>query len=154
MSRLAKQIAPVVLAVALALVAAASAQAGIGLSYFEVAQGTVPTEVVVTWGTESETNVAAFMIKRATIADPLQAQVVHIEQASGSAISGDDYQFTDTNLTPGQIYYYWLIELTTSGELIPLAVRQIIAGETPPGEPRVFLPLTPVSAAGRAGSAR
>lgn len=154
MSRLAKRITQVVLAIALALAAAAPTHAGIGLSYFEVAQGTVPTAVVVTWGTESETDVAAFVISRAIIADPQQAQVIHIEPASGSAISGDDYAYTDTGLTPGQLYFYWLAELTTSGEIVTLAVRQIVAGEAPPGQPRVFLPLTPVSTASRAGSAR
>jgi hypothetical protein len=154
MSRLTSRFAPIVLAVALSLVIAAPTQAGIGLSYFEVTQGTSPTQVVVTWGTETETDTAGFVIKRATDPDPAQALIIHIEPARGSATTGYDYQYTDTGLTPGQVYYYWLIELTTYGQLVTLGVRQITAGGTLPIEMRVFLPLAPISAAGSVGGGR
>jgi hypothetical protein len=108
----------------------------------------------VTWGTETETDTAAFVIKRATVPDPVQAPIIHIEPARGSAVSGFDYQFTDTGLTPGQVYYYWLIELTTYGQLVTLGVLQITTGGTLLTEPRAFMPLTPISAHTSAGSRR
>lgn len=147
MSRLAKRCVPVVLALVLSLVIAAPTRAGVGLSYFELAQGASPTQVVVTWGTETETNTAAFVIKRATDPNQAQALIIHIEPARGSAITGFDYQFVDSYLAPGQVYYYWLIELTSSGAMTTLGVRQITTGGTLPVEPRVFLPWTPISAA-------
>ena len=149
-----KRIVPVVLAVMLSLVIATPTHAGVGLSYFELVQGTSATQVIVTWGTETETDTAAFVIKRATDLDPAQAPIIHIAPARGSAISGYDYQFTDTGLTPGQVYYYWLIELTTSGQLVTLGTRQITAGGTPPPGSRVFLPLAPISTAGAVSGAR
>jgi hypothetical protein len=149
-----KRIVPVVLAVMLSLVIAAPTHAGVGLSYFELVQGTSATQVVVTWGTETETDTAGFVIKRATDPNPAQALIIHIEPARGSAITGYDYRYTDTNLTPGQVYYYWLIELTTSGELVTLGARQITAGATPPPGSRVFLPLAPISAASTVSGGR
>ena len=143
-----KRFVPVVLALVLSLVIAAPARAGVGLSYFELVQGASPSQVIVKWGTETETDTAAFVIKRATNLDPTQALIIHIAPARGSAVSGYDYQFTDTGLTPGQVYYYWLIELTTSGQLVPLATRQITAGGTPASGSLVFLPLAPISTAG------
>lgn len=154
MRHLGKRIAPVVLAVMLSLVVAAPTRAGIGLSYFELVQGTSPTQVIVTWGTETETDTAAFVIKRATLLDPAQALIIHTEPARGSAISGYDYLYTDTGLTPGQVYYYWLIELTTSGELVTLGTRQITAGVMLPPGSRVFLPGTPISATSSVGGNR
>lgn len=149
-----KRFVPVVLALVLSLVIAAPARAGVGLSYFEVVQGASPSQVVVTWGTETETDTAAFVIKRATNPDPAQASIIHIEPARGSAITGFDYRYTDTGLTPGQVYYYWLFELTTDGQLVNLGARQITAGATPPPGSRVFLPLAPISAAGSVSGRR
>jgi hypothetical protein len=154
MSRLAKRCVPVVLAVMLSLAVASPTRAGVELGYFELVQGTLPTQVNVTWGTETETDTAAFVIKRATVPDPVQAPIIHIEPARGSAVSGFDYQFTDTGLTPGQVYYYWLIELTTYGQLVTLGVLQITTGGTLLTEPRAFMPLTPISAHTSAGSRR
>ena len=154
MSHLAKRFVPVVLALVLSLAIAAPTRAGVGLSYFEVNQGPSPTQVVVTWGTETETNTAAFVIKRATNPNPAQALIIHIEPARGSAFTGYDYLYTDTYLTPGQVYYYWLLELTSDGQLMDLGVLQITAGATLPAEPRVFLPWTPISTAGSMSGAR
>jgi hypothetical protein len=154
MSRLAKRCVPFVLAVMLSLAGAAPTRAGVELGYFELVHGTLPTQVNVTWGTERETDAVAFVIERATVLDPAQALIIRIEPARGSAVTGFDYQFTDTELTPGQIYYYWLIELTTDGQLVHLGVRQITAGVTLPTEPRAFMPFTPISAHSSVGSRR
>jgi hypothetical protein len=80
--------------------------------------------------------------------------IIRIEPARGSAVTGFDYQFADTGLTPGQVYHYWLIKLTTSGDLVTLGTRQIIAGGTLPTEPRAFMPLTPISVYSSVGSRR
>jgi hypothetical protein len=154
MSRLAKRCVPFVLAVMLSLAGAAPTRAGVELGYFELVNGTPPTQVKVTWGTETETDAVSFVIERATVPDPAQALIIHIEPARGSAVTGFDYQFTDTELTPGQVYYYWLIELTTNGQLVPLGVRQITAGGTQLPEPRAFMPLALISANSSVGSRR
>ncbi len=154
MSGLTKRCVPVVLAVMLSLVIVAPTRAGVCLSYFELVQGMHPTQVNVTWGTETETDTVAFVIKRSTVPDPDQAPIIHTQPARGSAVTGYDYQFTDTSLTPGRVYYYWLIELTTHGQLVTLGVREIIAGGTLPTEPRAFMPLTPISVYSSVGSRR
>jgi hypothetical protein len=154
MSRLAKRCAPFVLAVLLSLAIAAPTRAGVTLSYFELVQGMLPTQVDVTWGTETETDTAAFVIERGGTPDPAQAVTIHITPARGSPISGYDYRYFDTDLTPGRIYYYWLVELTTHGEMVTLGVRQITAGGTLPTEPRAFMPLAPISATSTVGHGR
>lgn len=146
MRHLAMRIAPIVLAVLCSLLVTAPALANVDLAYFDVIPGAGPTEAIVRWGTETETDTAGFLVKRGVNSDPVQAIPVHTEQAQGSSISGYDYLYNDTGLTPGQIYYYWLIALTTDGQQVALGVRQITAGGTPLTPPRSFMPLVAISA--------
>lgn len=94
---------------------AAPASANVDLAYFDLLPASTNTQLLIKWGTETETDTAAFRLKRATVNDVTQAQTIKDEQARGTAISGADYEYTDSNLTPGQVYFYWLVELTTSG---------------------------------------
>lgn len=99
------------------LPAATPARANVDLAYFEVESSAArPTELIIQWGTETETDTAGFRIKRGTVDDPAQAQSIHDEQAQGSSISGHDYEYVDTGLTTGQVYFYWLVELTTGNQ--------------------------------------
>lgn len=141
---------PIVLATLSWLLAVAPALANIDLAYFELVQGADPTEVNVLWGTETEVDVAGFLIKRGVNANLAQAADIHSEPARGSAISGYDYSYTDIGLTPGQVYHYWLVALTTDGQQVVLTSKQITAGGAPSdGAPRSFMPLVTLSTTGR-----
>lgn len=148
MRRCAVHCLPVVLAALISLAVAPPAKAGIDLSYFELVRGSSATEVIVRWGTETEPFTAAFSIKRGISADPTQAIVVHTTPATGSSVLGDDYEYTDSGLTPGQMYYYWLIAIATDGTQLELGIEQITAG----GTSRAYLPVMPISAPGKADS--
>ena len=104
--------------------AAAPARANVSLSYFEVVQGSSSSQLTVRWGTETETNTAGYRIRRGVNADPSQAADIHTEPARGSATTGFEYQFDDGGLTPGQVYYYWLIELEAAGGRLVRAQRR------------------------------
>lgn len=145
--------APILLIALSVLWSAAAVRANVVLSYFELTRGSSPTQVIVRWGTESESSTAGFLLKRAVNADPGQASAIHTEPARGSAISGADYEYIDNGLTPGQVYYYWLYELTTDGDQVFLAVAHITAGGIPPsGPPRTYLPLITISASSHGGA--
>lgn len=132
------RLAPLVLILLSSLPLAAPARANVDLAYFEVVTSTSATQLIVRWGTETETDTAGFRIKRATVADVAQALDIRTEPARGSSISGADYEFTDTGLTTGQVYHYWLVELTTGGQQEVL--RTVTA--TPGGESATATPTT------------
>lgn len=140
MRRLPLQFFVLVLILLSLLPAAKPAHANVDLAYFEVETSAArPTELVVQWGTETETDTAGFRIKRSTTADVAQAQVIHTAQAQGSSISGHDYEYVDTGLTTGQVYHYWLVELTTGGQ--EEVLRDVSA--TPGGATATATPTTP-----------
>jgi hypothetical protein len=148
MHRCAVRCLPIVLVALISIAVASPAKASIELGYFELAQGSSATEVIVRWGTETEPFTAAFSIKRGVSADPTQAIVVHTTPATGSSVLGDDYEYTDSGLTPGQVYYYWLIAIATDGTQLELGIEQITAG----GTSKTYLPVIPISAPGKAAS--
>lgn len=108
-------------------------RADVDLAYYEVVQGSNPTEVIVRWSTDREIGTAGFRIRRGVTPDPTQAVDIHTAPARGSSISGYDYEYADTGLVPGRVYYYWLLELTSDGMMTELGVRQF-----PP--PRAYFP--------------
>lgn len=132
------------LALALALLAGLSAvvpvQAFVDLAYFEVVPGTSATELIVRWGTETETGTAGFRIKRGVTSDMGQAQDIHTEPARGSATTGSDYEYIDRGLTAGQLYYYWLVELTTTGQQMVLDSTSATAGGSGQTQPTATTP--------------
>lgn len=103
------------LAVALLLAGLSPAQANVTLEYFQVTAGSNDGELVITWGTQTETDIAAFQLRRNTTDNYAGAQVVNQQPPQGSAVTGGNYSYTDRGLIPGQRYYYWLIELTNQG---------------------------------------
>lgn len=147
MSRFAVRIFSLLLLIASLLAITPAASASVVLSYFELVQGSLPSAVWVRWGTESETNTAAFRIYRGTSLDPAQAALVRVQPAQGSVVVGYDYEFLDNGLTPGRVYYYWLTELNTSGIQTTLATEQITAGGMQ--LPRIYLPLLAIRQTGR-----
>jgi hypothetical protein len=144
------RIIPLVIVLLSSLLAAAPVHANVRLTYFELEQGPSSSQLVVKWGTETETNTAGFRIRRGTNANPSQATDIHTEPARGSATTGYDYQYVDSGLTTGQVYYYWLQELETSGGLKDLGNKQATAGggtatPTPTAGPATATPLPPTA---------
>lgn len=110
-----------------------SALAAVGLTSFEVAPGNSNRELVVTWTTETEVDTVAFRLKRATVQDPNAAADVVTLPALGAGVGGGSYEHTDTGLTSGTRYYYWLYEITSSGDVTLLtAPINAIPGQTGP----------------------
>jgi hypothetical protein len=107
---------------------AAPAHAAVELSYFEVEQGPVPPQLLVKWGTETERDTVLFILKRGENANPAQAAEIHTAPARGTAVTGWDYEFTDTDVSNGRVYYYWLIERTGSGQEKEVGSTQATAG--------------------------
>jgi hypothetical protein len=107
---------------------AVPAHAAVELSYFEIEQVPGPPQLLVKWGTETERDTVLFILKRGDNANPAQANEIHRTPARGTAVTGWDYEFPDTDVTDGRVYYYWLIEQTGSGEEKPVGSTQATAG--------------------------
>lgn len=121
---------------------ALSARASVGLLYFTAQPGSAAGEVIVRWGTETETDTVGFRVKRSTQPLVQSAMTVATVASSGSATSGAEYEVTDNGLTPGEAYYYWLFQLTSSNQEIVLT--QGVRVVAPVGEPaahRYYLPV-------------
>ncbi len=106
------------------------AQANVGLLYFRVDPGATPTELKVLWETETETDTAGFRVRRWTTNNVQQATVIVEMLNTGSPVSGASYNHTDSGLTPDQPYYYWLYELTSTGEDVLISTSQSGACDT------------------------
>jgi len=152
MNRISMRIIPLVIVLLASLLSAAPARANVRLSFFAIDQGPSPSQLVVRWTTETETNTAGFLIRRGTNADPAQAADIHTEPARGSATTGFEYTHTDSGLTRGQVYYYWLIELEASGGTANLDNGQATAGggtatPTPTSPPATATPVPTATSA-------
>ena len=105
------------------------ALAAVGLTSFEVTPGNNNRELVVTWTTETEVDTVAFRLKRATVQDANAAADVVTLPALGAGVGGSSYEHTDPSLTSGTRYYYWLYEITSSGDVtLLIAADQRNAG--------------------------
>ena len=91
-------------------------QAGVGLTHFDAAPGPGAAQITVSWETETEVDTVGFRVVRSTQPLVQTAVAVQVVAAVGSATTGAQYQFIDSDLIPGQRYYYWLYEITSSGD--------------------------------------
>lgn len=105
--------------------------AAVGLTSFEVAPGSSNDELMVTWETETEVDTIAFQLKRATDQNPAAATLVTTVQAQGSSSSGASYEYPDGGLTSGTAYYYWLYEVSDTGDLVLLNFNGTPVSATP-----------------------
>lgn len=101
----------------------APALAAVGLTSFEASPAGNNTDLAITWTTETEVGTVAFRLKRGVGPDPATAADVVTLPARGSGVGGDSYEHIDKNLTTGTVYYYWLYEITTSGDVTPIGDR-------------------------------
>ncbi|HNS52786.1 MAG TPA: Ig-like domain-containing protein [Anaerolineae bacterium] len=89
----------------------------VDLLWFEA----VPNDASVTlgWETTSERNTLGFSILRAATVDGLRTQVnaelIPTQVPPGSPF-GAVYEYTDTTVTPGEVYYYWLEDIDLYGQ--------------------------------------
>ena len=79
-----------------------------------------PPAVTVEWSTASELNTAGFNVLRSDSSDgPFTRLNPEVIPASPDPLVGGSYVYTDTNVTPGQTYYYQLEEVESGGGTSP-----------------------------------
>lgn len=84
----------------------------------------------VRWETATELDTVAFRLYRATAeAGPYGEHIFHVP-ALGDAVSGDTYEYQDSEVTPGVTYYYKLEEITTNGSTTTLGTVVAVQPET------------------------
>jgi hypothetical protein len=78
--------------------------------------------VRIAWTTESEIDTLGFNLFREDVSDPGKGQQInpHLILAQGSPISGTSYHFIDRDVQAGKSYFYRLMEIDNSNEIIEL----------------------------------
>jgi hypothetical protein len=72
--------------------------------------------VVVEWRTASEVNAAGFQLYRNESPAGTEVRITtNLIPVKGDALTGADYQYTDTTVQAGHTYDYWLEEISTNG---------------------------------------
>ncbi len=103
------------------------AAAALVLAY-QALQSAQEVSVIVEWSTASELNTAGYSLFRAETADgPFEQVNEFLIPGSPDPLTGGDYEFTDTAVTPGTTYYYRLEEVETSGARTNLGVIEVRA---------------------------
>ena len=121
---------------------ALSAEASVGLLYFSAQPGSAAGQVIVRWGTETETDTVGFRVKRSTQPLVQSATTIATVPSVGSVVSGAEYEITDSGLTAGQTYYFWLFQLASSGQENALTQGvQVVAPGGSPAALRYYLPM-------------
>ena len=91
------------------------AAAALLLAYQALRSGQT-VSVIVEWSTASELNTAGFNLYRAESANgPFEQVNETLIAGSPDPLTGGDYAFVDSAVTPGMIYYYQLEEVETNG---------------------------------------
>ncbi len=105
-------------------------QSGLGEGYIDGEPLTLPVEmsyfnavfngfnsVILQWATQSETNNLGFYVLRATEFQPATACVISDLIQANNTSQGATYYFTDNDLYEDGLYYYWLQDVSFSGEI-------------------------------------
>ncbi len=74
------------------------------------------SSVVLTWETGAEIRNAGFVLFRTIAGVKDYRQISDLIGARGTPASGASYSFTDSNVEPGVMYEYWLVDIETSGK--------------------------------------
>lgn len=90
------------------------ARAAVDLVSFE-ATPQVDGWILVTWETETELNTVAFNLYRSESAGGHGDQPVKSLPARGDRVTGAEYSYEDTDVTPNVRYYYYLVEMIQAG---------------------------------------
>lgn len=79
-------------------------------------QATGKASVVVEWRTASEVNASGFQLYRNESPNGMQERITtNLIPVKGDALTGADYQYTDSTVQTGHTYDYWLEEIGTNG---------------------------------------
>ena len=89
------------------------------------------SSIVLTWVTGAEIRNAGFELFRSAWADGKSATLItpRIIDAKGTPASGASYVFIDRDAEAGVTYYYWLVDIDTSGKWTahgPVSARLLI----------------------------
>jgi hypothetical protein len=85
-------------------------------------------EVIIEWTTASELDTAGFNIYRSQQkTDPFILINQSLIPPSNDPLTGGDYTYSDTNVTPGKIYYYQLEEIETNGSTTRFEPIEVLA---------------------------
>ncbi len=104
------------------------AVAALALAY-QALQRAQTASVIVEWTTASELNTAGYNLYRAENKAGPFAQVNNsLIPGSPDPLTGGDYEFVDTGVTPGVVYYYQLEEVEASGARANIGVIEVQAG--------------------------
>ena len=96
-----------------------------------------PPAVTVEWSTASELNTAGFNILRGeSESGPFTRLNPEVIPASPDPLVGGSYVYTDTNVTPGQTYYYQLEEVEFGGSASP---QGTVVATAPRGVEPIFV---------------
>ncbi|MBN1592202.1 MAG: DUF1565 domain-containing protein [Candidatus Coatesbacteria bacterium] len=90
-----------------------------GMSYIELALFSVDVDfnrVVLKWETATEIDNAGFLVYRRENEASEYQRVSSFIPAAGAAANGASYSFTDANVKVGETYYYYLVDIDTSGK--------------------------------------
>ena len=86
--------------------------------------------ILVEWETAAELDIVAFNLYRSL--DPASlGQSLSVLPAQGDAVSGAIYSYRDSDVVPGVLYNYTLVQVTTSGEQTIIATASAGIGVTP-----------------------
>ena len=96
-----------------------------------------PPAVTVEWSTASELNTAGFNVLRSDNPNgPFTRLNPEVIRASPDPLVGGSYVYTDTNVTPGQTYYYQLEEVEFGGGTSP---QGTVVATAQPGTEPIFI---------------
>jgi len=90
-----------------------------GMNYIELSSFTVEphsNKAVVRWETATEIKNAGFLVYRCDGETSDCKEVSGFVPADGAAAAGAEYSFTDTDILSGATYYYYLVDIDTSGK--------------------------------------
>ena len=111
----------VLIGISLATLLGPARQANASITLIDfTAEAKASNSILIKWETGTEANTAGFNLRRALSAaelgttEPATPALVFIPN-TGDAIFGDSYNYTDTEVTPGVLYYYRLYEVSLSG---------------------------------------
>jgi hypothetical protein len=138
-----------ILAVALLAAVALPALAAVTLTAFR-ATPQADNTILVYWASATELDTASYQLFRSQIASPGDWGAPIDQQAAQGSLSPAEYRYVDQAVTPGETYYYRLVDISVSGMLTDhgtQSARILLPGETATNTPTATSTFTTVPTA-------